>query len=80
MPYFLKIKSRQTILENRFFSRVIFISLLAPISQLYPLSIMPENAKNKKSTTMRVIHSPNFEEKREKKREDFDSKILKISS
>ncbi len=51
MPYFLKIKSRQNTFKKIDFSRVIFILWLAPISQLYPLSIMPENAKNKKSTT-----------------------------
>ena len=40
---------------------------------------MPENAKNKKSTTMRVIHSPFSEEKREKKRESFESQKIHFS-
>lgn len=52
--------------------------MLAPISQLYPLSIMPENAKNKKSTTKRVFHSLNFEEKREKKERILKAKSLKF--
>ena len=41
---------------------------------------MPENRKNKKSTTKRVFHNQFSKRKERKEREDFESQNLEISS